>query len=496
MRPGFRSLCLRPEHQPGGAGAHRLLNERWPALVNGNGQWYFAAHRAETLLADIGVFQGLTKTFLYRVETAGDRPVPCAEMAGLLERYRTVRRQTEALCAPLEVEDYALQAGPEVSPPKWHLAHTTWFFEQFLLIPFLANYRVFHRDFGHLFNSYYESVGSFFPRNQRGLLSRPTVAEVLRYRAHVDQAMDDLLGRHEPDADEEIRARVLLGVNHEQQHQELLLTDIKFSFSINPLHPVYCRRENEPYPVANASRLEWLHRDGGLCQIGHAEEGFAYDNEGPRHRTWVEPFRLASRPVTQGEFRAFVEDRGYERADLWLSDGWATVRHRDWQAPLYWERADGDWWQFTLAGLRRIDPDAPVCHVSYFEADAFARWAGRRLPTEAEWETVAGEVPVRGNFVESGRLQPIAADADAGLPSQLFGDIWEWTQSAYQPYPGFRPAAGALGEYNGKFMCNQMVLRGGSCATPASHIRPSYRNFFYPADRWQFSGIRLADDEP
>jgi ergothioneine biosynthesis protein EgtB len=284
----------------------------------------------------------------------------------------------------------------------------------------------------------------------------------------------------------------LLGIHHEQQHQELLLTDIKFSFSVNPLRPVY--RAAPELNGATAPELHWLRREGGLQPIGHAGDGFAYDNESPRHRVWLEPFRLASRPVTQGEFQAFVEDQGYQRPELWLSEGWATVRQRDWQAPLYWERLDGAWWQFTLAGLQPIDSGVPVSHVSYFEADAYARWAGRRLPTEQEWESVAAGVAVRGNFLESGLLQPVAAAGGNDALCQLFGDVWEWTQSAYQPYPGFRAPSGALGEYNAKFMCSQLVLRGGSCATPQSHIRASYRNYFYPADRWQFSGVRLADD--
>jgi len=415
-----------------------------------------------------------------------------AELAHLQPTYRSVRRQTEALCEPLACEDYGLQAAPETSPPKWHLAHTTWFFEQFVLLPFLPGYREFHPGFAQLFNSYYETVGPFFPRAQRGQLSRPTVAEVRRYRAQVDQAIGELVGVARAADCEEIGARLLLGIHHEQQHQELLLTDIKYSLSINPLRPVY--RAAPELSMAAAPELLWLQREGGLQQFGHGGDGFAYDNESPRHRVWLEPFRLASRPVTQGEFLAFMEDRGYQRPELWLSEGWATVRQHGWQAPLYWKRLDGAWWQFTLAGLQPIDSGAPVSHVSYFEADAYARWAGQRLPTEQEWETVAAEVAVSGNFLESGLLRPVAAAPGADGLSQVFGDVWEWTQSAYQPYPGFRPPSGALGEYNAKFMCSQLVLRGGSCATPQSHIRASYRNFFYPADRWQFSGVRLADD--
>jgi ergothioneine biosynthesis protein EgtB len=410
----------------------------------------------------------------------------------LLERYRAVREQTEELCSPLETEDFGLQAAPEVSPPKWHLAHTSWFFEQFLLAPFLARYRLFHPEYGHLFNSYYESAGRFFPRAQRGLLSRPLVSDILRYRQHVDDAMYRLLADDRHPDQREIVARALLGLNHEQQHQELLLTDIKYSFSVNPLKPVYRPCEGLNPPVA--SELRWLSFDSGVTEIGHPGDGFAYDNESPRHRAYLDEFSLASRPVTQGEFLAFIDDRAYARAELWLSDGWSTVRQHGWQAPLYWERIGDEWWHFTLSGMMKVEAAAPVCHLSYYEADAFARWSGRRLPTEEEWETAAADLPVRGNLLESGTLRPLAsADAVGGL-RQMFGDGWEWTQSAYRPYPGFRPADGALGEYNGKFMCNQWVLRGGSCVTPGSHIRASYRNFFYPADRWQYSGLRLAAD--
>lgn len=406
-------------------------------------------------------------------------------MAGV---YAQTRAFTERLCAPLLLEDYVIQAMPDVSPPKWHLAHTTWFFEQFLLMPFAPRYRVFHDEYGRLFNSYYETVGAFFPRPQRGLLSRPGVAEIRRYRAHVDAAMHHLLQQHTAP---EIRSRILLGVHHEQQHQELLLTDIKYNFSVNPLRPAYGQ---PPSNGGEAPALAWVACSGGLKDIGFGGDGFAFDNETPRHRVYLEDFRLASRLVTNREFLDFIHDQGYRRPELWLSEGWAAVRQGPWRAPLYWEERDGSRRVFTLSGLRPLDEDEPVCHVSYYEADAYARWAGKRLPSEQEWETTAATQPLSGNFVESGRMHPAPGIVAATSPMQMFGDVWEWTRSPYQAYPRFRPLDGALGEYNGKFMCNQFVLRGGSCVTSGSHIRTSYRNFFHPWDRWQFTGIRLADD--
>lgn len=411
----------------------------------------------------------------------------------VLTRYQTVRSETEQLCEPLAIEDYGVQAMPDVSPPKWHLAHTTWFFETFLLLPYLHGYRVFHPDFGFLFNSYYQTVGSFFPRPQRGLLSRPTVQEVYYYRTYVDKAMAAFLESADASQLDQIIFRILLGLHHEQQHQELLLADVKYNFAINPLHPAYRakldRIEREP------ASLQWHDYEGGIHEIGFSGTGFAYDNETPRHKVYLESFCLASRLVTNGEFLDFIEDGGYQRPDLWLSDGWTMVRQKNWQAPLYWKCLDGQWWIMTLAGLRRLDQNEPVCHVSFYEADAYARWRGKRLPTEAEWEVAAQDREPRGNLREAGFLHPVVADSAVQCgPDQLFGDVWEWTQSPYRPYPGFQPLAGALGEYNGKFMANQMVLRGGSCVTPQSHIAATYRNFFYPADRWQFMGIRLADD--
>ncbi len=410
-------------------------------------------------------------------------------MPALLGRYRRTRGQTEWLCAPLEVEDFQLQSMPDCSPPKWHLAHTAWFFETFVLCPFAPGYKPHNPAFGYLFNSYYDAVGDRWPRASRGLLSRPTVADVIAYRRAIDRRIEDLLET----ADEPPRAAIAplieLGLNHEEQHQELLLTDLKHAFGLNPLRPAYA-----PWPEAAATMsplpLRWDSHPAGLHSVGHTGDGFAFDNEGPRHRVYVNAYDIASRPVTAGEFAAFVDAGGYDSPEFWLSDGWATRVAKRWTAPLYWERAGGGWSAFTLAGIRPLDPAEPVCHVSFYEADAYARWAGARLPTEAEWESAAGGRDMTGHFLEDGRYHP-AADEGNG---QWFGDVWEWTASPYVGYPGFKPAAGAVGEYNGKFMCNQVVLRGGSCVTPAEHVRPSYRNFFPPDARWQFSGLRLARD--
>ena len=414
--------------------------------------------------------------------------------AALVDDYRRVRALTERLCEPLVVEDYGLQTRVETSPPKWHLAHVSWFYETFLLKPFLPGYHVFHERFDHLFNSYYEQTeAGYWPRPERGLLSRPTVTEVYAYRRHVDEAMERLIGDGAGEHWPAFLERLAIGLNHEQQHQELLVTDIKFNFAYNPLCPAY----RADLPVNDSSEpasLDYTDFDGGIVWIGANDEGFGYDNEYPRHRTLLEPYRLANRLVTNGEYRAFVDDGGYRNPALWLSDGWSRIRQDRWQAPLYWRYIDGAWHEMTLAGLRPLNPAEPVCHVSYFEADAFARWANRRLPTEAEWEHAATDRPVVGNFVDNGRLHPAPAVSRAEQPQQLFGDCWEWTASAYLPYPGYRAAAGALGEYNGKFMNGQMVLRGGSCATSRNHARASYRNFFYPHERWQFKGIRLAED--
>ncbi len=421
------------------------------------------------------------------------REEPPHSRAPLAERYRKIRRATEDLCTPLEKEDCVVQSMDDVSPTKWHLAHTSWFFEEFLLGKELPDYCLFHPGFGYLFNSYYQQVGAMHPRPRRGLLSRPTVDEVLRYRGHVDEGMERLLAGASPETRERLDPVVELGLQHEQQHQELILTDIKHVLSCNPLRPAY--KETPASPGRTPAEIGWVSFDGGLVEIGYEESGFAFDNESPRHKTWLEPFRLAGRLVTNAEFLEFVQDGGYARSEHWLSDGWETIRREGWQAPLYWRKGSAGWEVFTLSGMRPLDPAEPICHVSFFEADAFARWKGFRLPTEAEWECAAAGRPIEGNFRESGNLHPLpAGGATEAPPVQLFGDVWEWTASPYSPYPGYRPASGAIGEYNGKFMCNQFVLRGGSCVTPSDHVRATYRNFFYPHCRWQFMGLRLAAD--
>jgi ergothioneine biosynthesis protein EgtB len=415
-------------------------------------------------------------------------PAPLAH--DLADRFRAVRAATERLAEPLSPEDATAQSMPDASPVKWHLAHTSWFFETFVLES-VPGHRPFDPSYRVLFNSYYHAVGEQHLRAERGLITRPGLAEVRAYRAHVDAACLALLARGalSPAQCEALE----LGLQHEQQHQELILTDLKHLLAKNPRQPVYRPRPPGDAPGA-APALAWHDHPPGLREIGHAGAGFAFDNEGPRHRVYVHAFALASRLVTNGEYLAFMADRGYERPELWLSDGWAAVCANGWRAPLYWRERDGAFRQFTLAGLREVAPAEPVTHVSAYEADAYARWAGARLPSEAEWEVVAAGAEIAGNFVESGRLQPAPAAEAGDDPLQLFGDVWEWTSSAYAPYPGYRPPPGALGEYNGKFMANQLVLRGGSCATALSHVRASYRNFFHPDARWQFSGIRLARD--
>ena len=388
-----------------------------------------------------------------------------------LARYDEVRGNTLTLSAPLSAEDQQIQSMPDVSPTKWHLAHMSWFFETFLLTPHALGYQPFDPDFGYLFNSYYEAVGSRWPRPSRGLLSRPSLDEVRSYRRYVDEAMARLIEA----ASEEVFAKIAplleLGLNHEQQHQELILMDILHVLSLNPLAPAYDKGWAKPGALPAA--LGWSAIEGGLVKIGHRGADFAFDNETPRHKVWLEPFAIANRPATCGEYLAFIQDGGYRRAEFWLSDGWAAVQREGWTAPLYWRETqdDGSWHEFGLSGLRPLDADKPVRNLSHYEADAFARWSGKRLPTEAEWETAEAQ----------GRL------GHTGL-------VWEWTGSPYAPYPGYRPPPGAVGEYNGKFMSGQMVLRGGCFATPDDHIRSTYRNFFPPGARWAFSGIRLADD--
>jgi ergothioneine biosynthesis protein EgtB len=388
-----------------------------------------------------------------------------------------------------------IQSMPDVSPPKWHLAHTSWFFETFLLAPNLPGYRLFHPRYGYLFNSYYNQVGPFHARARRGLLARPSTDEVLAYRAHVDRHLLALLDTLDAAGWTRLAPLLELGLNHEQQHQELLLMDVKHNFHANPLRPAY--REDLPRADPGATALvNFLSCDGGMVEVGHRGSGFAFDNETPRHHVFLQPYRLADRLVTCGEYLDFVTAGGYQTPELWLSDGWATVQARGWTAPLYWETGDEGWQVFTLGGLRPIDPATPVSHLSFYEADAYARFAGRRLPTEFEWEAAAvqaGADPARGNFLETDHLEPALAAGGPGF-KQFFGDTWEWTASAYLPYPRYRPAAGAVGEYNGKFMSGQMVLRGGCCLTPADHLRATYRNFFPPDARWACAGLRLADD--
>jgi ergothioneine biosynthesis protein EgtB len=413
----------------------------------------------------------------------------------LIEQFRQVRDFSTHLCRSLEPEDYVVQSMPDVSPTKWHLAHTSWFFETFVLKAWMPSYRSEVPQYAYLFNSYYNAAGDMHRRDLRGLISRPTVTETYRFRTSIDQCVIKLI----EDADDalltEIELVLTLGVHHEQQHQELLITDIKHVFSQNPLHPVFQPYAAEPEPGKIAPQ-HFVEFDEAIVMIGHDSAEFSYDNEGPRHRALVPGFSLSNRLITNGEYLAFMEAGGYTRPEFWLSLGWTTVKEQRWQAPLYWAQHDGAWWNFTLSGFRPVNESEPVTHVSYFEADAYANWEGARLPTEFEWEHVASGLPIDGNFVDAERFHPAPAVRTNGGNAllQMFGDVWEWTRSAYLPYPGYRAIPGALGEYNGKFMCNQMVLRGGSCATSRSHIRPTYRNFFPPEKRWQFTGIRLARD--
>ncbi|MGV8922270.1 MAG: ergothioneine biosynthesis protein EgtB [Thermomonas sp.] len=423
-------------------------------------------------------------------------PRAVVDDASLDARYRSVRSRTRALAAPLSPEDATVQSMDDTSPSKWHLAHTTWFFEQFVL-GMRDGYRAVQDDWDYLFNSYYNSVGPMHARPQRGLLTRPGLAQVISYRDEIDARM--ARGFERGDFDDEALQRIMLGLQHEQQHQELLLTDIKHAFSRSPLRPAY--REDLKHVgggmAASPVPLRWITGSEGVVEIGAPvwpeHQDFAFDSETPRHRVLLQPHALASRPVSNAAYREFIDDGGYRNPNLWMSEGWARVQDEAWTHPLYWD--DECDREFTLGGMRAIDPDAPVSHLSYYEADAFARWAGARLPTEAEWEHAAATLPVRGNFVEDDALHPQACEQGGGL-QQMFGDVWEWTSSAYMPYPRFRTLPGALGEYNGKFMCGQWVLRGGSCASPGDHLRASYRNFFHPPSRWQFSGLRLAKDLP
>lgn len=407
--------------------------------------------------------------------------------------YRVVRNFSHKLASPLTTEDYVIQSMPDVSPTKWHLAHTSWFFEEFVLSEIYKNYESVDPRYRYLFNSYYVQVGERHCRPKRGLISRPTVNEIYDYREYVDNNMDNLFKELDEKEFAKIAPVIEIGIHHEQQHQELILTDIKNVFSENPLDPLYSKSAL-PDSDSFSSELDWIGFDGGIYEIGNDGSRFGYDNEGPLHETLLQDFKLASRLTTNGEYMEFMEDGGYEKPELWLSDGWNALDSNSWKAPLYWDNTKGEWWQFTLNGFKKVNPDEPVSHLSFYEAEAFARWAGARLPSEFEWEVASKKLDIEGNFVENGNFNPVANRSSRSL-QQMYGDVWEWTKSPYSPYPGYRTLPGALGEYNGKFMCNQMVLRGGSCATSITHIRNTYRNFFPPDARWQFSGLRLAKDE-
>jgi ergothioneine biosynthesis protein EgtB len=444
-------------------------------------------HQVESLTAEVRSGAG--------GQVRSDRHSVQSPTQELVNRFRQVRDFSARLCRGLQPEDLVVQSMPDVSPTKWHLAHTTWFFETFVVKVWSHNYTSAVPQYAYLFNSYYNAAGDMHRRDLRGLISRPTVAETYRFRDSIDECVIELL----EDADDALLAEIepvlTLGMHHEQQHQELLVTDIKHVFAQNPLYPVFeaaAAAEAAEQPGAS----HFVEFDEAVVPIGHEGDDFSYDNEGPRHRALVPAFSLATRPITNGEYVAFIEAGGYKRPEFWLSLGWTTVNEQRWEAPLYWVKRDGSWWNFTLSGFRPVAEAEPVTHVSYFEADAYANWDGARLPTEFEWERAIAGLPIEGNFVESQRFHPAPAPANTRQQElrQVFGDTWEWTRSAYLPYPGYRAAPGALGEYNGKFMCNQMVLRGGSCATSREHIRPTYRNFFPPDKRWQFTGIRLARD--
>jgi ergothioneine biosynthesis protein EgtB len=420
------------------------------------------------------------------------RPFDRSAVGGDLgQLFRSVRQQTRDLAAGLSDADATVQSMADASPAKWHLAHTTWFFEEMVLSGQVADYRPYDPHYGFLFNSYYESLGARHARPERGLLTRPTLAEVMRYREHLDEALQELLAHSN---DPQVRMLVELGCHHEQQHQELLLTDILNLFARNPLHPAYAVPRRQPRPVMPHYPSTYTRFEGGVVEIGHQGAQFAFDCETPRHREILPGYWLANRCITNREWLEFMADGGYHKPLLWLSDGWTEVQRQGWSMPLYWWEDSGAHFSMTLHGALPLQLDAPVTHVSYFEADAFATWAGKRLPTESEWEAAAQSEACEGNFADSGLLRAVAASGVGSGPQQLFGDVWEWTRSAFSPYPGFRPSAGAVGEYNGKFMSGQMVLRGGSCVTPAQHMRASYRNFFRPDARWQFSGVRLAED--
>ncbi|HMB97632.1 MAG TPA: ergothioneine biosynthesis protein EgtB [Balneolaceae bacterium] len=408
----------------------------------------------------------------------------------LIEKFRKVRSFTEEITEPLEIEDYVVQVTKNASPAKWHLAHTTWFFETFLLEKELDDYDPVHPQYSYLFNSYYLQTGVPHCRARRGNISRPTVKQVYEYRKSINESVQKLLSSATESQYQKWGPIVEIGIHHERQHQELLLTDLKYMFSQNPLNPVY-KSVDRP-KIKSLPEISWVPFKEGVYKIGHNGKGFGYDNEFPRHKTYIHDFELADRLVTNGEFMEFIESGAYSETKWWLDEGYSTVRDENWNAPLQWREIDGEWHQFTLSGLEKIDPNDPVTHVSYFEADAYARWKGYRLPTEQEWEVAAETLDIEGSFADAGHLHPMALQSENEGLKQMFGEAWQWTQSSYSPYPGYQPLPGALGEYNGKFMCNQYVLRGGSCATSKSHYRKTYRNFFYADERWQFTGIRLA----
>lgn len=408
----------------------------------------------------------------------------------LIEKFNRIRTFTEEITDPLEIEDYVIQVAENASPAKWHLAHTTWFFETFLLEKELEDYDPIHPQYSYLFNSYYLQTGVPHCRARRGNISRPTVKQVFEYRESINEHVINLIENATDEQYEEWGPIIEIGIHHEQQHQELLMTDLKYMFSQNPLNIAY--KKVDRLKVKSVSELSWSSFKEGVYEVGHKDNDFGYDNEFPRHKTYIHDFELANRLVTNAEFIEFIESGAYGEPKWWLDEGFSTVRDDGWKAPLHWKKKDGEWWQFTLSGMEKVDPNEPVTHMSYYEADAFARWKGYRLPTEEEWEVAAESLKIEGNFADAGHLQPIALqNAKEGL-QQMFGEVWQWTQSAYSPYPGYEPLPGALGEYNGKFMCNQYVLRGGSCATSKSHFRKTYRNFFHANERWQFTGIRLA----
>ncbi|MDZ4816147.1 MAG: ergothioneine biosynthesis protein EgtB [Verrucomicrobiota bacterium] len=434
------------------------------------------------------------ETKSYLTKPKGDIP---RDIEQLLHQYRAVRSFTESLTVGLSGEDQASQGDWFCSPVKWHLGHTTWFFETFFLLPHLPRYKAFDSQWHALFNSYYNSLGEQFPQAKRGMLSRPSLVEVQKYRHIVDHAMEQFFQTVLP-FQRELVPILHLGLNHEQQHQELIVTDIKYLFYQNPLHPKYHdSHQFETFGTREFKKEEasWHPFEAGMYEIGAQGQEFRFDNEGPRHKWYSQGFRLAKHLVTNGDYLEFMEDGGYRKSGLWMSAGWKEVQEKGWASPLYWQKMDSDWQLFTVAGMKSVSSDEPVCHISFFEADAYARWAGARLPLEQEWEVAAAGIAIDGNFIESRKFHPSAnAKLASGSICQLFGDVWEWTSSPYCAYPGYKPDPGTLGEYNGKFMSQQMVLRGGSCATPVSHIRSTYRNFFYPNMRWQFQGIRLAQD--